>query len=130
MKRLVVAFCLLAAGLAAPLYGQKVDREGKIWLDAKQGAPEINVNGTWVSRAWGKLVLTQPEGSRDIVGRGDGWDILGAVAGNKVYLLFSARGRVNYSAELTADGPDSLTGGYSRGLLFPGTKTRPMQMTR
>ncbi len=130
MKRLIVVLCILAAGLAAPLFGQKVDREGRIWLDAKQGAPEVNVNGTWTSKAWGRVILNQKEGSRDIVGTGDGWDVLGAVSGNKVYLLFSTRGRIMYSAELTADSPDTLNGGYCRGLLFPGSKTKHMHLAR
>jgi hypothetical protein len=130
MKKLMAVFCLFAAVLAMPLYGQRVDREGKIWLDSKQGAPEINVNGTWTAKAWGKVILNQAEGSRDIVGRGDGWNIMGVVAGNKVYLLFSARGRVNYAAELTADSPNTLNGAYSRGLLFPGTRTRSMLLTK
>lgn len=130
MKKLVVTFCLLAAGLATSLYGQKVEKEGKIWLDSKQGAPEVSVNGTWVSREWGKVILNQAEGSRDIVGTGDGWNILGAVTGKKVYLVFSSRGRVAYTAELTAESPNLMNGNYSRGLLFPGSKTRSMLLTR
>jgi hypothetical protein len=130
MKRLIVVLCVLAAGLAAPLFGQKVDRQGKIWLDAKHDAVEVNVNGTWTSKSWGRVVLNQAAGARDIVGTGDGWDVLGAVSGKQVYLIFSSRGRIMYSAELTADGPDTLNGGYCRGLLFPGSKTKPMHLAK
>jgi len=130
MKRLVLLLWVLAVGLATPLSGQKVDREGKIWLDSKQDPAEVNVNGPWMSRDWGRVILNQKEGGRDIVGTGDHWDVLGAVSGKKVYLLFSHKGRVMYSAELTADSPNTLNGGYSRGLQFPGTKTRPMNLTK
>ena len=130
MKRFVAILGLLAAGLAAPLHGQKVDREGKIWLEAKQGAPEVNVSGTWTSKDWGRVILNQAEGAREVVGKGDGWSVLGAVAGNKVYLLFSSGNRIIYSAELTADSPTTLTGAWCRGLLFPGTKTKAMHLSK
>jgi hypothetical protein len=131
MKKSILILGLLAAALAATLYGAKVDREGRIWLDARQGAPEVNVNGTWTSKVWGKVVLNQGEDSRDIIGRGDGWNILGVVAGNKVYLIFSYKnGLIAYSAELTADSPNTLVGGYTKGLLFPGMGTRSMSLSR
>ena len=130
MKRSLLVVCALAAGLAASMFGQKVDREGKLWLDAKQGAVEVNVDGIWNSKDWGKVTLSQKEGARELVGRGDGWDVLGAVSGKKVYLIFSHKGRVAYSAELTAESPNLLGGAYSKGLLFPGTKTRPMNLSK
>jgi|ERR1017187_8631606 hypothetical protein len=130
MKRLVLVLCVLAAGLAAPLFGQRVGGEGKLWLDANRNPVEVNVNGTWVSKDWGKIILSQNEGAREIIGKGDGWNVLGVVSGNKVYLIFAQKDRVAYSAELTAESPNTLNGGYCRGLLFPGAKTKRMFMTR
>ncbi|HEY1205405.1 MAG: hypothetical protein ABSH46_20580 [Bryobacteraceae bacterium] len=132
MKRLLVVSCVLAAGLAAPLFGEKGNQEGKLWLDAWQVGAEANVNvsGTWTAKGWGKVTLEQKEGARELAGMGDGWDVLGWVSGNRVYLIFSSKGVVGYLAELTADGPNTLNGVYRSGLRFSGTATRPMQMTK
>jgi hypothetical protein len=130
MKRLALVLCVLAAGLAAPLFGQKVSGEGKLWLDANRNPVEINVNGIWVSRDWGKITLRQDEGAREIIGTGDGWDVVGVVSGKKVFLIFAHRDRVMYSAELSGESPNILNGAYCRGLLFPGAKTKLMLMSR
>ena len=130
MKRLVLVLCVFAAGLAAPLFGQRVSGEGRLWLDANRTPVAINVNGTWVSKDWGKVTLRQDEGARELIGKGDGWDVVGVVSGNKVYLIFAQRDKVVYSAELTAESPNTLNGGYVRGLLFPGARTKRMFMTR
>ena len=98
---------------------------------AKQsGEVSINVNGTWTSKEWGRVILNQKGESLDVVGTGDGWDLQGVVSGNKVSLAFSSKGRVAYSAELTADGPNSLDGGYVNGSLYEGMKTKPMHLTK
>jgi hypothetical protein len=117
---------ILAIGLSA----KNVDTKGKTWLDAHSEAAAVNVNGEWHDKQWGKVVLNQAEGGRDVTGRGDGWDITGVVSGKKVFLLFSSRGTVNYSAELIAESDKSLNGFYSKGFMGAKTTGRPMHLTK
>jgi hypothetical protein len=109
---------------------QKVDVEGRAWLAQYTDAAQVNVNGTWNGGSWGKVVLQQAEGSREVAGRGDGWTINGVVSGQKVYLLFSHKGRVNYCAELDGATPGALTGGYSTGMMKPKSKLRRMDLKK
>jgi hypothetical protein len=133
MARGDVSKCVLPAialFFATVLVAQKVEKEGKAWLAGKAEPAEINVAGTWHAGVWGRVILNQREGSRDITGTGDEWDILGVVSGKKVFLLFSHKGRIAYSAELSPDGPSSLAGNYADGLVTPKSKTRLMHMTK
>jgi hypothetical protein len=104
--------------------------KGKDWLSPHSEVAAINVNGHWHEKAWGKVVLNQAEGSRDVTGDGDGWDITGVVSGKQVFLLFSHHDRVNYSAQLTSEADGSLNGSYSRGFMNEKSKTRPMHLTK
>ena len=117
---------MLAVGLSA----KNLDTKGKAWLDAHSEAAAINVNGNWHAKEWGKVVLNQAQGSRDLTGRGDGWDITGVVSGKQVFLLFSNRGTVVYSAELTSESDTSLNGSYSKGFMSEKTKGKSMHLTK
>jgi hypothetical protein len=111
----VLAFLLAGVSLAA-----KVDKEGKEWLGKHTDPAAINVNGFWYEAAWGTISLEQAQGSSAVKGSGDGWDITGVVSGKQVFLLFSHKGSIVYSATLTATSDTVLDGGYSRGLLREG----------
>lgn len=122
----VSVILILAVGLSA----KNLDTKGKAWLDAHSEAAAINVNGDWRAKEWGKIVLNQAQGSRDLTGRGDGWDITGVVSGKQVFLLFSNHGTVVYSAELTSESDNSLNGSYSKGFMSENTKGKPMHLTK
>ncbi len=107
-----------------------LETKGKAWLGPHSEAATINVNGNWYEKAWGKVVLNQAEGSRDVTGRGDGWDITGVVSGKQVFLLFAHHDRVNYSAQLTSEADGSLKGSYSRGFMKEKSKTRSIHLTK
>lgn len=131
LRRVLWASALLA-GLAiftsSSLFAQKVEIEGKAWLDAKTEPPEINVNGSWASADWGTVLLNQTEGSREVTGTSDNWEISGVASGKEVFLLFSSKGRVGYSAELSLEQANTLAGRYFDGMPSPGAKTRSMML--
>ncbi|MGA2739288.1 MAG: hypothetical protein ABSG65_17845 [Bryobacteraceae bacterium] len=132
--RRIAAVTVFLAGLAflpaSQLPSQKVAGKGREWLDSKTDPAEINVNGTWYGGVWGRVILKQAEGSREVTGTGDEWDILGIVSGRNLYLLFSHKGHIAYSAELSQDGPNALAGRYADGLLTGRSKTRLMHLFR
>lgn len=125
---------LLAAGVvlifAVGVSAGDLRTKGKAWLDPHNEPAGINVNGKWHEKSWGRVVLNQAEGSRDVTGDGDGWDITGVVSGKQVFLLFSHHERVNYSAQLTLEADGSLNGSYSRGFMKEKSKGRPMHLTK
>lgn len=127
-------FLLLTVGmvfiLTVGLSAGNLETKGKAWLGAHNEAAAINVNGVWYAKAWGKIVLDQAQGSRDLTGKGDGWDVSGVVSGKQVFLLFSHHGGVAYSAELTSEGENNLNGSYSRGLMGDKTKGKSMRLTK
>jgi hypothetical protein len=104
--------------------------KGQAWLDTHSQPAEINVNSDWYEKEWGRIVLHQAPGSRNLTGMGDGWDITGVVSGKQVFLLFSYKGGVVYSAVLTQEGGGSLDGSYSKGFMSETTKGRPMHLTK
>lgn len=116
--------------LVITLNAAKVDKQGKTWLSAHSDPPTINVNGFWHDQAWGTIVLNQAEGKAEVTGRGDNWDVTGVVSGNQVYLLFSSRGNIAYSAVLTAVNDTTLDGKYDSGLMKENKKGRAMHMTK
>jgi hypothetical protein len=117
---------LFAVGLSAG----DLNTKGKAWLDPHTEAPAINVAGNWHAKEWGKIVLRQAPDSREVTGDGDGWDISGVVSGKQVFLLFSNKGKVNYSAELTSQPDNSLNGTYARGFMSDGTKGKLIIMIK
>lgn len=125
---------LLAAGVvlifAVGVSAGDLRTKGKAWLDPHKDPAEINVNGKWHEKAWGRVTLIQAPGSRDVTGDGDGWDITGVVSGKQVFLLFSHHGKVNYSAQLTSEADGSLSGTYSRGFMNEKSKGRSMHLIK
>jgi hypothetical protein len=137
MKQLTfaIALLLLCASFPASLGAAKVEVEGKAWLDAQKDPAELNVNGAWDADEWGTLHLTQSDGSRDVHGNGDGYDILGVVSGKRLFLLFSEKHTVEYCATLSPNGENSLAGTYSdrKSRLHSGLcqeSSRPMNMKK
>ena len=126
---LLLSVCMVFV-LAVNLNAKDLDTKGKAWLGAHSDAAAVNVNGSWHAKEWGKIVLIQAPNSRNVTGDGDGWDITGVVSGKQVFLLFSHKGKVNYSAELTSQPDNSLNGSYSRGFLDSKVKNKPMLMIK
>ena len=105
---------MLALFSAFPAVAGKVEKQGREWLDEHKDAPQINVTGTWESRDWSNLTLTQAEGSRDVTGSDKKFELTGVVSGRSLYLLFAhSNGGVGFCATLTSDSDGSLTGMYS-----------------
>ena len=136
-RTLAVTLLLLLLCISFPtlLGAAKVEVEGKAWLDSQKDPAELNVNGVWDAEDWGALHLTQAEGSRDVTGNGDGYDILGVVSGKRLFLLFSEKHTVEYCATLSPNGENKLAGTYSnrKSRLHSGLcqeSSRPMNMTR
>ena len=127
---LVLPVALLVLVLAASLSAGDLETKGKAWLDSRSEAASINVKGSWHEREWGTVTLIQAPGSKDVTGDGDGWDITGVVSGKQVFLLFSHKGKVTYSAKLTSENDGSLNGSYTRGFLGNKSKLRPMHLTK
>jgi len=117
---------ILSVGLSA----KDLDTKGKAWLDAHSEAAAVNVNGNWHEKDWGAVVLLQAEGSRDVTGDGDGWAITGVVSGKQIFLLFSQKGSVAYTAELTWESDKSLNGSYAKGFMEEKKKNRPMHLIK
>ncbi len=130
MRKSIIVLAMFVTCSVGALYGQKVAKEGMAWLAEHADPAGANVDGQYTSKQWGKVTLTQAEGSREVTGKGDGWKLDGVVSGKKLYLLFSARGTVNYCAELDIESASSLKGQYSTGMMKPKAKMRPMLMTK
>jgi len=129
MKKVVQILLILAifAGVALSR-GPKLEKEGKEWLAGYSEPAKVNVNGTWNAKEWGQIKLVQEQGSRDVTGKGDGWDITGVVSGDSAYLLSSGKGGgIVYSAKLTMEGDNKLNGSYSR---FGASKGKPMLLSK
>jgi hypothetical protein len=129
MKSYIRGILLVGAAslIAVAANAAKVEKEGKAWLAPHSDPATINVKGTWYDKNWGNVQLNQAEGANQVSGRGDGWDVTGVVSGNRVYLLFSSKGTIKYSAVLTAVNDYTLEGGYANGLMTGdagGTKMR------
>ena len=122
----VAVVLILSVGLSA----KDLETTGKAWLDAHSEPAAVNVNGSWHEKDWGTVVLLQAEGSRDVTGDGDGWAATGVVSGKQVFLLFSDKGTVAYTAQLTWESDKSLNGSYSKGFMGGKTKTRPMHLIK
>lgn len=123
---LVGMILVLAVGLSAG----DLDTKGKAWLDSHNEPPAINVAGNWHAKEWGKIVLRQAPDSRELMGDGDGWDITGVVSGNRVFLLFSNKGKVTYSAVLTSQPDNTLNGSYGKGFIGDMTKGKSIIMIK
>jgi hypothetical protein len=112
---------ILALFLAIPADAGKVEGRGREWLDEHKDAPQVNVTGTWQSPDWGTLTLTQAEGSRDVSGSDSRFELIGAVSGKELYLLFAkSSGAVGFCATLVSESDGILMGTYS----YPVTRLR------
>ena len=129
MKKTVQIFAIAAIVATAALSrGPHLDKEGKQWLAGYSEPAKVNVAGSWSAKEWGKVTLVQQQGSRDVTGTGDGWDITGVVSGDEACLLFSSHGgTITYWARLKMEGENKLNGGYAR---WGSTKTKPMLLTK
>ncbi|MGD0681485.1 MAG: hypothetical protein ABR990_05495 [Terracidiphilus sp.] len=133
MKKLLCSFLAIVVLLVlAPSMNARnfLDKRGKTWLDSHVNAPLINVDGNWYDKEWGQIVLNQNKDSREVTGNGDGWDITGVVSGKQLFLLFSGRGGLVYSAVLNGDGEKSLDGSYANGLMKDNTKGKSMHLIK
>jgi hypothetical protein len=114
-------FLLLPVGLViiltVALSAQDIETKGKAWVDAHSESPAPDVSGVWYAREWGKIVVNQSRHSRDLAGKGDGWEFTGVGGGKQVFFLFSSRGKIMYSAELTSEGENRLNGSYAKGFM-------------
>jgi hypothetical protein len=126
MRRVFVPVLFLATALP----GQKTETEGKAWLNSNQAPAEVNVNGKWHAGEWGVITLNQADGSRDLTGTVENWDVLGVVSASKVFLLVSKKnGSIMYSMELSVEGANALAGRYADALAWK-SGTRLMHLTR
>jgi hypothetical protein len=133
MKRLLCSFLVIVAiFVLVPSVNARnfLDVRGKKWLDAQANPALINVDGNWYARDWGQIVLNQTKDSREVTGNGDGWDITGVVSGKQLFLLFSGRGGLVYSAVLTGNGEMNLEGSFTNGLMKNTTKGKPMRLIK
>jgi hypothetical protein len=127
-KAIQITLILVVFAGAAFARGATVAKEGRAWLAQFSDAAGVNVDGSWQSKDWGTVKLVQQKDSREVTGTGDGWEIVGVVSGNKLYLLFAdKKGNLNYTATLTAKGESKLEGTYAR---YGSGKTKPMLLTK
>lgn len=125
-------FCLIAIGagivLCAPpgMQAKNASSEATSWLSTYPGPAEVNVDGVWDSNEWGKMILHQEQGAREVTGTSDNWEIEGVVSGKKVYLAFVGKGRLAYTAQATLSEAGILNGDYAKGILDPGGKNIPL----
>jgi hypothetical protein len=102
--------------------------EGKSWLAAHSDPAEINVEGSWDSEQWGKMLLYQAKSAREVTGTGDNWEIEGVVSGKKVFLVFLTKGELAYTAEVALNEAGTLTGSYAKGILQSGSRNKAMAL--
>ncbi len=100
--------------LAVIAFASKVEDRGKAWLDEQKDPPAMNVSGTWTAEDWGTLQLTQAEGSRDVTGKDNKYELVGVVSGKRLFLIFHMDGNVKFCATLNSDADNNiLSGTYS-----------------
>lgn len=129
-------FCFVAivAGLVlcAPSGTLAKDKtnEAQSWLAAHADPAEINVDGVWDSDVWGKMILHQEKGAREVTGTGDNWEIEGVVSGKKVFMAFLDKGYLIYTAEAALNENGKLVGSYAKGILEPGARNTAMALLK
>ena len=102
----VICLGLLLASCATAMV------EGEKWLNSKQGNPEVNISGTWLSSEWGLAKFEQNE--REVTGTLGDYPVKGVVSGSSIYLLMWWGNKADYSAELKALDKDTLQGSYCK----------------
>lgn len=83
----------------------------------------------------GALHLIQTDGSRNVSGNGGGYEIMGVVSGDRLFMLLSTKHTVEYCATLSPNGENGLIGTYSnrKSRVHSGLcqeSSRPMNMTK
>ncbi|HEY1208937.1 MAG TPA: hypothetical protein VGE85_06195 [Terracidiphilus sp.] len=125
LRKHLFCFVAIVAGLVicAPsgMLAKDKPSEAKKWLAAYSDPAEINVDGVWNSSVWGKMILHQEKGAREVTGTADNWEIEGVVSGKKVFLAFIDKGYLIYTAEAALNEDGTLIGNYAKGILKPGT---------
>lgn len=129
-KCFLLSIIAMVLVLIIPLSAGNLTTKGRAWLDANGGAAAVDVSGVWYSKAWGKVVLHQAPGSRELTGRGDVGTISGVVVGEQVLLLFSQRDKVLYSAKLMLEDETTLSGSYAKGIMNEKSKSKSMHLTK
>jgi hypothetical protein len=90
----------------------------------------LNVEGTWDVPNWGELILLQPAGGQEIIGKGAGYYIRGTASETNVTLNFMSEGEIQLSAEFTPNGSGIFSGKYSWGPMSSTSKTKPMELIK
>ncbi len=96
--------------------------KGEKWLNSKQGNPEVNISGAWVSPEWGVGKFEQNE--REITGTLGDYPVKGVVSGSNIYLLMFWGDKVDYSAELKALDSNTFQGSYCQYDIIDELKKR------
>jgi Protein of unknown function (DUF2846) len=104
--------------------------EGKAWLATKTEPAEMNVDGAWNSGDWGMMLLHQAKNAREVTGTSDNWGIEGVVSGKKVFLVFSRKGGLAYTAEASQKEDGSLSGSYIKGIMQSGSGDKAMLLRK
>jgi hypothetical protein len=101
---------------------------GHAWISDQILPAEINVGGSWTSRDWGDVFLSQSD--RAVKGHVGEYPVDGAVSGRKAYLLASQGGRYYYSIVLEMPSPNLLIGYYSRSIPYQSSNRRDIRLDR
>lgn len=105
---------MLALFFAIPADAANVEGRGREWLDEHKDAPQVNVAGSWESADWGTLTLNQAQGSREVSGTDNRYELTGVVSGKELYLLFAkSSGTVAFCATLISESDSLMNGTYS-----------------
>jgi len=138
--RLVPVFTTLALALGGFACTAGLTNDQVItWLDAKAGAPDLNVGGDWDSvkpfyaGGWGSGSWEQ-KGAK-VTGALGLYSVEGRVVGKKLYLALFSNGKVYYTVVLEPTKTGGLTGLAASGLLADDESSRlqdrtPMELAR
>jgi hypothetical protein len=121
---------LLSIGGAAVPAARKLNLESGAWLDAHKDAPQIDVTGDWYERAWGVVHLRQVQGSGNVVGNTPDYEVTGVVSGKNACLIFSHKGKTDYSMVMNLEGDNRLEGKYESGLMRDESKGKSISRTK
>jgi hypothetical protein len=119
--------CETVSRLSEERYSNNVAM-GHAWISDQILPAEINVAGSWKSREWGEVFLSQT--GRAVKGHVGDYPVDGVVSGQKVYLLASQGGWYHYSLVLEMLSPNLLIGYYSRSVPYQSSKRRDIRLDR
>jgi hypothetical protein len=119
--------CQTLRNLSEERYSRNV-AFGHAWISDQILPAEINVAGSWKSRDWGDVFLSQT--NRAVKGHIGQYPVDGVVSGPKAYLLASQGGWYSYSVVLEMPSPNVLIGYYSRSIPYQSSKRRDIRLDR